>query len=118
MSLFRKTDSVEWPCTAKIPKGNGTKVIESVPFKIKFRILSNDEIKELPQHLDKEKASVDEVKDFIRLRTEAALNAMVGWDFTDMDFAKSEDVLAVTNDPYYRAAIIEGFWQAQNGKAS
>lgn len=115
MSTFKRTNTVEWPCIAKIPKNDGSKKIENVGFKIKYKILSNDEMKEIPQFIDQKTATNDEFEEFIIKRTEAAINAIEGWDFTDMDFKNPADVLDVTNDPYYRSAIVKGFWEAQNG---
>jgi hypothetical protein len=107
-------ETIVWPVKAKVLKGDGTKTVKTVPFKVKFNLLSQEELKKAPSF--GEEATVEEKIAVIEARHEIAVNNILEfYELPDITYTP-ENLTKVLNKRPFFEAITTGFWDAQLGR--
>ena len=107
-------ETIVWPVKAKVLKGDGTKTVKTVPFKVTYNLLTQDELKKVPSF--GEDAPIEERIAVIEARHELAVNNVVGLEgLPDITFSP-ENLTKVLNKRPFFEAITTGFWDAQLGR--
>jgi hypothetical protein len=114
MGIFRETNTIKWPAVAKVPRGDGSKKLDHETFNITVALLPVDERQAMFAKAPGKEATPEESQEFERFSLEVIVNNIEGWDLQNLEFnpANLEKVL---NNAFYRVAIMNAFWAAQNG---
>lgn len=114
MGKFREITTIVWPCTADVPRGNGSKLSDKEKFKVEFKYYDIEQRKEFPT-VDREIAKDEDYITFNKQWTELVANSIVGWsELDDLPF-NDTNLEKLLNSPPYLEAVRRGFTEAQNG---
>ena len=119
---FRKIQAMFWPVTVKLAKGKNK--FDKEQIEIKYIRLSKDESRELSARFPLANAETNSEKTdiYIALSDEISDNYIVDWkidgeDGEPLEFS-DDNLEMVLSHPDYHQAIIDGFWNFQNGGAA
>ena len=114
MFKLAKERIVTWPVTIRIPSADGSGKTEDHEAKVKYLLLTKDDMKQVAAN------ALDEKKMF-----EVYRRHIVGWEpfATDADTGapieySEANLRALIKIPYIDRALVDGLMQASNGRAA